>query len=104
MTLDNVESALLTVTSKTKHYSANGLTGNYIVWAEDGQANSVWANNKMQAQTVSGTIDYFTKIENDPNFNAIQTALLTAGISFRWSSTQLEKDTKYIHHEWIFEV
>jgi len=104
MLLSDVKTALLTVTSKVHHYDATGATGNYIVWAEDGQADSVWADGKMQNQTITGTIDYYTKTEYDTNFNAIQEALKEKGISYRLNSIQYEIDTKYIHTEWVFEV
>lgn len=102
MTLDAVKTALLTVTSNVHHRDATLATGNYIVWAEESQSDSVWANNKMKEQAISGTIDYFTSIEYDPNFDAIQAALSNAGISFRWNSTQDEG--AITHYEWVFEV
>jgi viroplasmin and RNaseH domain-containing protein len=85
------------------HADATGATGNYIVWAEDGQADSVWADGEMKEQTLTGTIDYFTKTEYDPLFITIQTALNTLGISYGLTSIQLEEDTKYWHYEWVFD-
>ena len=104
MTLADLKAALLSVTSNVYHYDATGAKGKYIVWAEDGQADAVWADGKMQEQTITGTIDYFTKTEYDPNFNAIQTALNGIGISYTLNSIQYETDTKYIHYEWVFEI
>ena len=104
MQLADVKTALLTVTSNVHHFDATGAIGNYIVWAEDGQADSVWADGKMLEQTITGTIDYFTKIEYDPNFVAIQTALNAIRISYLLNSIQYEILTKYIHYEWVFEI
>ncbi|HZK62358.1 MAG TPA: hypothetical protein VFC41_09780 [Anaerovoracaceae bacterium] len=104
MILADIKTALLTVTSKVYHFDATGATGNYIVWAEDGQADSVWADGRMKEQIITGTIDYFTKIEYDPNFNAIQEALNEIGISYQLNSIQYESDTKYIHTEWVFDI
>lgn len=104
MTLSDIKTALLTVTNQVYHFDATGATGNYIVWAEDGQGEAVWANGSMQAQALTGTIDYFTKEENDAKFAAIQTALTSAGIPFRLNSIQNEPDTGYIHYEWVWEV
>src|SRR5665648_36728 len=104
MILADIKTALLTVTSKVYHFDATGATGNYIVWAEDGQADSVWADGRMKEQTITGTIDYFTKIEYDPNFNAIQEALNEIGVSYQLNSIQYESDTKYIHTEWVFDI
>ena len=104
MQLNDIKNALLTVTTAVKHYDGTGTTGNYIVWAEDGQGDSICADGLMQEQATTGTIDYFTKLEYDPNFGKIQAALKAIGVSYRWQSTQYETDTKYIHHEWSFEV
>ena len=100
----NLKTALLTVTNNVRKFDGTGMIGNYIVWGEDGQADSTHADNRMKEQVVTGTIDYFTKIDGDPNFDAIQNALNGAGIAFRWESTQYEIGTKYIHHEWVWEV
>jgi hypothetical protein len=102
--LDVIPAALLTVGVPVSRYTTNKQSNRYIVWAEDGQADSLWADSRVQEQVIQGTIDYFTKTENDPNVDAIQTALNDAEISFRLNSVQYEDETKYIHHEWIFEV
>lgn len=103
MILADIKTALLTVTNNVYHFDATGAIGSYIVWSEDGQADSVWADGKMQNQVITGTIDYYTKTEYDANFNAIQEALNEIGISYRLNSIQYETDTKYIHYEFVFE-
>ena len=104
MQLADIKNALLTVTDNVKHFDATGAKGNYIVWAEDGQGDAAYADAKMQEQTLTGTIDYYTKIEYDPDFKAIQTALDDAGISYRLNSIQFEEATHYIHYEWVFNI
>ena len=104
MALSDIKTALLTVGVPVNHYKAHKKTDKYIVWAEDSQADSLWADGKMQEQILSGTIDYFTKTEYDTNFSAIQTALSNAVISYRINSIQYEEETGYIHYEWVFEV
>lgn len=104
MDLSKIKEALLTVTDKVYRYEAVRQQDQYIVWAEDGQAGAVHTDNRMRQQTVQGTIDYFTKKEDDPNFDRIQDALNAAGIPFYWNSTQFETRTGYIHHEWVWEV
>ena len=104
MTLDDVKTALLTIGVPVSHYEAHEQMDKYLVWAEDGQAASVWADDRMQEQAIQGTIDYFTKTENDPNVRKIQDALNDASISLRLNSVQHEDETGYIHHEWVFEV
>lgn len=103
MKLADVKTALLTVMGKVYHFAPpQNVTGSYIVWAEDTQSDSVWADGVMVNQAIQGTIDYFTKSENDANVQKIQDAL--EGISFRLNSIQHETETGYIHYEWVFTV
>ena len=104
MNLDVIKNALLTVTNKVYHYMAFKQTGSYIVWAEDTQAESVWADDRMQEQSIQGTVDYYTKTENDPAWRQIQEALSDARVSWRLNSIQYEQETKYIHYEWVWEL
>lgn len=104
MRLDDVKNALLTIGVPVYHYTALEQLNKYIVWAEDNQADAAWADGKMQEQAIEGTIDYFTKQENDPNMQIIQNALNNGCISWRLTSVQYETDTRYIHYEWTFQV
>lgn len=104
MTFDWLKNALLTVMQKVYHYTApQNVTGSYIVWAEDNQADAVWADGQMQDQAIEGTVDYYTKLEGDMNVDAIQTALNGTGASWRLNSVQHENDTGYIHYEWTWQ-
>lgn len=94
----------MSVTDNVFHYEALGGKDQYIVWAEDGEGTSVEADNQKINQSIQGTIDYFTKRENDVNVIAIQSALKATEISFYLNSVQYEDETKYIHYEWVFEV
>lgn len=104
MGLVDLRDALLTITPNVYRYTAQKTTGNYIVWAEDGQGSVGYAGNKMTIQTIQGTIDYFTKTEFDPVFNQIQETLNTLNIAWSLNSIQYEEETGYIHYEWLFEV
>lgn len=104
MKLVDLRDLLLTITDKVFHYEASKQKGNYIVWGEDSQANSEYADDHMTNQALEGTIDYYTKIEFDPNFELIQDKLNSADITWRLSSIQHEEDTGYIHYEWIWEL
>lgn len=105
MTLQGIKDLLLNIGPPVFHYFASGQTGNYIVWAEDGEGNSVHADGKKAARTITGTIDYFTKIENDPVVEQIEAALDTDdGLAWYLNSIQHERDTGYIHYEWVWEV
>lgn len=102
--LDRVKNALLAVTDNVGHYEALNQTDKYIVWAEDGEGSSVEGDNYKLEQSIQGTIDYYTKDEDDPNAERIQTALKAVRISFYLNSVQYEDETQYIHYEWVFEV
>lgn len=104
MTLQNIRDLFVSVTENCHHYHARSKPDTYLVWAEDGQADAVHSENKMQIQVKEGTVDLFTKTEYDPLFDKVQEAMNNAGMTWRWSSTQHEEDTGYIHHEWIWQV
>ena len=104
MTLLDLGHALMTVGVPVYHLEAHEQTDQYIVYAEDGQAGSLWADGKMQEQAIQGTIDYFTRKEFDPNIKKIQEALNGAGVSWRLSSIQYETDTRFQHYEFVWEI
>jgi len=105
MTLQEIRDVLLTVGPPVFHYFASGQTSNYIVWAEDSEGDSLHADGRKTEQVTQGTIDYFTKIEFDPLVQQIQDALNTPeDLAWSLNSVQYEKDTGYIHYEWVFEV
>lgn len=99
-----IKDALLTVTQKVYHYQAPpDEDAPYIVWMEYGQADSIWANNRMVAQSMQGVIEYYTPDENDPAVEAIQHALTAAGIAFALDEIEFDKETGLICHVWTFE-
>lgn len=104
MKLSDLRDLLLTVTNDVFHYEAWAKPDKYIVWAEDGQANAGYADNHMTDQVIQGTIDYFTKTEFDSNFELIQEKLNSVDIAWRLNSIQYEKETEYIHYEWVWEM
>lgn len=104
MNLFNLRDALLTVVNEVYHFESTEDHDHYIVWSEDGSGLSLFADDRLQNQSITGTIDYFTKEEYDLNFDKIQEALTHAEISFRLNSIQYEIDTNYHHYEWIFEL
>lgn len=104
MNLAEIKTALSTVGVPVNRYHAIKKPDKYIVWAEDGQSGGLYSDNRMSEQVIQGTIDYFTKTEDDPNIDKIQDALNSAEIPFRLNSVQYEEDTGFIHYEWLFEV
>jgi len=104
MTLDDLKNALLEITPDVYHYWAQPKSDRYIIWAEDGQADAVWADNRMSQQALTGTIDLYTKEEYDPMFQQVQEKLNSLDLSWRLNSIQYEEDTGYIHYEWVWEM
>lgn len=106
MTLADIERVLKTVLQEVYHYgcSKKPRPAKYIVWAEDGQTDASYSDNKMKIQAYGGTVDLFTREEFDPLFDAIQAAMNDAGMAWSWNSTQYEEDTNLIHHEWVWEI
>ena len=102
--LEAVKDALLTVTDNVGHYTAWDDSDRYVVWAEDSEVEQSVADNWKQGGTIEGTIDYFTKTEDDENIELIPQALNHAGIAFELNTVQYEEETRFIHYEWIFRV
>ena len=89
------------------HYWRSAPEGleSYVVWAEDGEGNSLDADNKKQIQGIHGTIDLFTKTEFDRLADEIQEGLNNLeNVSWRLESVQYEDETMFIHYEWEFWV
>lgn len=102
--LDTIKNALLSVTQNVFHFTAGAnAVLPYVVWAED-SANSFEANNVHAESADEGTIDLYTKDENDPLRESIPQALNDCGCAWYKNSTQYEEDTGLIHDEWVFEV
>lgn len=102
--LNKISDLLYSITPNTYHYYAKDALDKYIVWAEDDESGAAYSDDKKTDQIIQGTIDYFTKDEYDPVVREIQNKLTENEISWKLNSVQYEKDTGYIHHEWVWEV
>lgn len=91
--------------SRVWHYYALDHTPPYIVWAEDGQGQSVSGDGQMVNQAISGTVDLFMADLDDMELpDAVQTALNGCQCAWRLNSVQFEEDTGLKHYEWVWEV
>lgn len=105
MTLTDVKTALLSVSTRVYRYTAPATPiFPYIVWAEDMESDNLSGDGRKLGKVIEGTIDVFSKIADDPYIQAIETALNNAEIGHRLNSTQYEPDTKIIHTEWVFDI
>ena len=102
--LQQIDAALTPLSSHVYHYWRPKMEPPFIVWQEDGEADSFNANNHKVEQTISGTVDYFTQVEFDPVCDSIQSALNNLGAGWSLNSVQYEEDTNLIHYEWTWEV
>ena len=102
--LETLMNALLTVTEEVYHYTAPADSVRYIVWAEDNEVAALEADNYKAGQTIEGTIDLYTKDEDDSWIQSVPDALNTARIGWSLNSVQYEDETRFIHYEWLFRV
>lgn len=102
--LEQIMNALLTVSEEVYHYTAPEDSTRYIVWAEDSEVASLVADNYKPGQTIEGTIDLYTKNEDDAWIRDIPVALNAAQIGWSLNSVQYEDETRFIHYEWLFRV
>lgn len=70
----------------------------------DGSAETVWADDAMQEQALSGSVHLFTRDAGRNQMLCVQSALSRAGVSWRLNSIQYEEDTRLTHYEWVFEL
>jgi hypothetical protein len=118
MMFDKLKAALLTVGVPVFHFFAAEASDKYIVWAEDGQGESLYGGDEMAAQVIQGSVDYFTTEEYDGNVPKIQAALEASGAAWSLGSVQYEAadvqtvnsiikfkpGAGFIHYEWIWET
>lgn len=102
--LNELENALLAVTPAVYHFHALKPPVPYVVWAEDGQGDVVFANGRLKNQVITGTVDLYTDDpENTALFTGIQEALDQV-CAWRLNSIQHEDDTGLTHYEWAWEA
>lgn len=99
-----IRNLLNKISDNVHHYECMKKNDRYIVWAEDREGNSVEADNRKENQSIQGTIDFYTKYEEDYMVEDIQAALKRKRISFYLNSVTYEETTGYIHYEWVWEV
>lgn len=104
--LKSIRDLLVSVCEKTYHYEYPERTElrEYIIWQEDGEGDSLHADNSKREQVIQFTVDLFTKTEYSPLIDGIQNTLADSTISFSLVSVVFETETKYIHYQWQAEM
>lgn len=78
--------------------------GDYGAAALDGGADTVWADDQMREQAMSGAVHLFTRDDGRRQMALVQDALNKSGASWRLSYIGYEEDTRLTHYEWSFEM
>ena len=107
MTLQNKLRTLyepfLTLSCDVRHFKRQ-FNFPYVVWAEDGESDSFDSDNRKTEQTITGTVDLFTKTEFDPLADDVQRILDEEGVAWSLTTVQYEDDTNLIHYTWRWEI
>lgn len=99
--------ALAEVCDCHHYFAPSSARAPYIVWAEESEDSSFYADDHKQRQAISGYVDFFTKQEFDSRFDSIQ-AVLEEHTVWTWESTQYgdptNGDDNLIHHTWSWRM
>lgn len=112
MSLLALRDALVGTGIPTYHFTASEEDPKYIVWLEEGErsyfrtanTHSMWADNQLAEQAISGIINYVTDEEYDSNVDLIQRVFKDIGLSYSLSSIEYNKQLQRIHYKWTFEM
>ena len=103
--MKRISDALGSVSDKVFHFEAEpGTSAPYIVWAEEIQGDTVWADDRQERASLQGSIDLYTKDAHEPLKGKVERALNTGEISWYLNSVQYEEETGLLHYEWVWEV
>lgn len=104
MSLNDLKTALAEVCPRLWRYIAPpNATVPYAVWAED-QRFDYLADDHHAEHGWQGTIDYFTKTEDDSQTTVIEQTLDSLPIGWTLNSVQYEEETGVIHYEWVWSI
>lgn len=112
MSLLALRDALVGTGIPTYHFTAGEDDPKYIVWLEEGErshfrtaeTHSMWADNQLAEQAISGMINYVTDEEYDSNVDLIQNVFRDIGLSYSLSSIEYNRQLQRIHYQWMFEM
>ena len=112
MSLLQLRDALVATGIPTYHFTASEEEPKYIVWLEEGErayfrtadTHSMWADNEVAEQAISGVINYVTDEEYDGNVDLIQHVFRDIGLSYSLSSIEYNKQLQRIHYKCTFKM
>lgn len=104
MTLNDLKVALSDTVDRVWRYRApNNTEVPYAVWAEDTRMDFE-ADGQHIEIAWQGTIDYFTRDEDDDGVDDIEEMLSDLDIPWHLNSVQFDEETNVIHYEWVFTI
>lgn len=98
--LKQLGDGLSLISQRCHHYSRVETEAPYIVWAEQYEEDSFYADNRKKNQGVHCVVDYFTKTEFDTTIDRIQQYLDESGFSWSLDNVEYEDETNLIHYNW----
>lgn len=112
MSLLALRDALTATGIPTHHFTAGEDEPKYIVWLEEGErsyfrtadTHSLWADNEVAEQAISGVINYVTDEEYDGNVDLIQGVFRDIGLSYSLINIEYNERLKRIQYQWNFEM
>ncbi|MBP3657578.1 MAG: hypothetical protein J6K32_12925 [Clostridia bacterium] len=70
----------------------------------DGGAATVWADDQIQEQALSGSVHVFTADDGHSQMQSVQAAMTRAGIRWRLAYIQYEERSRLTHYTWNIEL
>ena len=102
LTLQPLQEALAALGSAYHYVAQPNAVPPYLVWMEDGSNDPV-AETVNAARIYQGSVDLYTKTEDEPLMESVPKALEGIGAAWYLNSVQYEDDTGLIHYEWVWE-
>lgn len=82
------------------HYTRAKAAPPFLIWAEEGEEESVNSDNHKSEQQITGTVNFYTKTEFDPLIDMIQTILNDNAVGWMLEAVMYEDETALIHYSW----
>lgn len=86
-----------------RHYTRGGAKAPFLVWQEDG-TDDFCADDGHSQGIVTGSADYYTKLEFDPKVEEISALLAEHADAWELVAVEHEEDTDLIHFSWDWEL
>lgn len=103
MMLERLQKALAALGKAYRYVAEPNAQPPYLVWGEDSSAD-LEADNIHSETGWGGTIDLYTRDENDPLAASVPAVLNELEAAWYLTSVQYESDTGLVHFEWAWEM